>query len=226
MLFKHLVTEFRWSRSFSLKELSKFSEISEKKIVSWEKGHIPLPKDALRFQKALAYPRIKFWSCYFKSLCVEFDINLDLDLQNYEDQAKLIEHSRSLRSLLNHKSIPHDEVVWQFSHNLNPQNINTVLMVQSKFSKKGVASEKDLISLAKKYELDISVIKRLIKEKEEPSFEELTVLIERSDPGYDRERMLLGYFSLLVEKYELNLFLDKHASEGYLQQLEKLSKTL
>lgn len=230
MLFKHLITHYLWSRSFSHKELSNLLGVKERDVMNWEDGIVPDPKLAFQIQQKLSYPKIKFWDIYFRSISIDLGEDLSFDLLNYEEFNEYLNVSKNYRKNLKHKAIPSDECSYLFDssyYNQNPQDLNTVLSIKLKYSynkktKKSFYKQKDVKKLADSFELSIDSMNKLLNST--PTREELTKLIQRSPPGYERDSILLGYFSLLIKEFDLGLFLDRSLDKSTIYQLERMGR--
>lgn len=229
MNFKQLVTHYLWSRSFTEKELSRLLGVKEKRIFEWKKGILPTPSEVLGFQESTAYPLEKIWMVYFNSISLKLGEDLPVETSSYQDQLNYLKASQTHRRFTNGNSIPSDEVFHSSfislreDFALNPQDLPTVLQVQMRHKNNGDAHDKDLKKLAAHYEIDVKELSKLISDTHFPSLEEVENLLNHSSPGYEKRRILLGYYSTIIKFFNLPLYLSEPFSASDLSQLTELS---
>lgn len=57
-----------------------------------------------------------------------------------------------------------------------------------------------------------------------PSEDELERLISRSSPGYERDRMMKGYFSSIIQNLKLDIVIEEKPTQALINQLEMQAK--
>ena len=225
MELRHLITYYLWSRSFSHKELAKILNTTEKIILEYESGRLfPDCIEAEKIQKLLAIPKIKFWTIYFNNLMRILGSNKSYNLLNYDEQKKYVDNSIKLRKQFKHNATPSDECHFlNTKYELNPQTFSTVLSVRLRFGLSNVDLKKQKKQLAKKYEIDVKEFEKILKGIL-PTFKQLKKIINHNAPGIDREFLLSGYVSQVIEKLDLNLFVDDEINNEALFSLNRMGR--
>lgn len=226
MEFRHLITYYFWSRGFSHQEVAKFLGISEEMVLQWESGHIfPNPDEAKHIQETLKIPKIKFWTIYFNTQMRILGNSKSGSLLPYKDQVKCIEQSKKFRESIPHKSIPGDECGLGFGqYELNPMMFSTLMSVKAnRFPDNDKKNDEKKVELSKQYEMDLKSLNEII-EGRLPTAKELDLIIQRTSPGVDREMLLSGYISQVINDFTLDLFYDDPVSEETIHVLNRMGR--
>lgn len=224
MLFRQLITHYLWTRSFSHSELAEILEIEENIVLDWEKGVIPTPAEVHSFQKALSYPKLDLWEYYFKTLSLELGGSFKLFLRDYKEQEEMLQNSKLHRKLFKHNSLPADECEYGLGgYEQNPQDLTTVLSLKIRQSSGFKETKGSRKKVADHYEIDQSQLDYIL-EGNLPSLDVVKKLVYRSNIGFDRDRVVHGYFSQIIKQFQLGIFIDSKVDEETLYILDRMGR--
>lgn len=218
--FSYFLKSYLWTASFTIKEVSKMTGLSPKRIEQILNNQLPNPEEVVTLINKLKLDKTLTWTAFFNSVLLDFHQEPNVVLRDYNNFKTMLLNNKKYRKQFKHNSIPSDEV-WV---DLLPEDfsLNDITLASKiKYGLHIKLDKKNKAILAKDFSLTLKRLDEIVR-GQIPTEKELTNIYFSQKVHPFGDSVLRAYISQVNKKLKLGFKIDYLNERSYLNLLDKI----